>query len=386
MADASPYDLRLSHAADWRACPAYVRMNRTPQAAVIEESAPHVIREEGAAIHEAAQWMLLFGNYEGVSAGQVMKNGVTLTDEMVDAAAFYVGVLGEETDVRWIVERQLHAARIHEKCGGTPDAYGFRAASSPTILLRDLKGGYRPVDVFPNYQLFGYTAAILDSHPEYDRPDTVVEYSIIQPRAFHKYGPVRKHTMLLRDVYPFIEELRQSAAIAMGEHAQAVSGPQCDDCAARASCSVAHAAAMRALEVSGEADVHDLPVAALDYEMRRLEEAARMIEARLTGLQAQASHLIRKGVTLPHYALEAGNGRLNWIDESAEQAAIVMGDLLGMNLRKPVKAITPTQAMQRMPKDLLEQYAQRKRGEVKLVRFDSNAAVKAFSHLSVKKD
>lgn len=384
MSDASPYDLRLSHAGDWRACPAYVGMNRTPQAAVIEESAPHVIRDEGTAIHEAAQWMLLFGNYEVVSAGMKMKNGVVLTDEMVDAAAFYVGTLSEEPDVRWIVERQLHAARIHERCGGTPDAYGFRAACAATILLRDLKGGFGPVDVFPNYQLFGYTAAILDAHPEYDRPDTLIEYAIVQPRAFHKNGPVRKHTMILRDVYPYIEELRYAAAIAMSDVAEAVAGPQCDNCAARASCSVAHASAMRAVEISGEPDVHDLPVVALDYEMQRLEEAARMIEARLTGLRAQAMHMIRKGAILPHYALEAGRGNLNWIDEEKEQAAIAMGDLLGLNLRKPIKAITPTQAMGRMPKELLEQYAQRRRGEVKLVRFDSNAAVKAFSHLAKK--
>ena len=143
---------------------------------------------------------------------------------------------------------------------------------------------------------------------------------------------------------------------------------------------------MRALEIAGEPDVHDLPVEALDYEMLRLEDAARMIQARLTGLQAQASHLIRKGAMLPNYTLEAGNGRLNWLDESAEQAALAMGDLMGLDLRKPVKAITPTQAMQRMPKELIEQYAQRKRGEVKLVRFDRNAAVKAFSHLTIKKD
>lgn len=384
MAD-SPYALRLSHAADWARCAAFVRMNRTPQAAIVEEAAPHVVREEGTAMHWVAQCI---GDSLPVfcGVGAVAPNGVTITDELLDGAEVFIAVLRSYELFPWRIEEQLQARRIHPTaCGGKPDAFGRRVLR-PRIVVPDLKGGFVPVEVFPNPQLIGYLAAILDTEPTWEQADTEVEFVIVQPRAYHKDGAVRKHVMMLRDVYPYFAELREAAHRAMGENAPATSGPQCDNCAARASCSVAHAAAGRALEVAGEADVHDLPVAAIDYEMMRLEEAARMIEARLTGLQAQASHMIRRGITLPHYALESGAGRLNWLDDQAEQAAITIADLMGVDIRKPVKAATPTQAMQRLPKELLERYAQRKRGEVKLVRFDNNAAVKAFSHLTVKKD
>lgn len=378
MANASPFDLRLSHAAQWVRCAAFVRVNRTPQADVLEQAGDNTIREEGTAMHWAAQY------FSTVKVGDVAPNGVVISDELYEGAAYYLGVLDDEDDVVWHIEEMLAAPSIHERCGGTPDAFGFRAASSPIVLLRDLKGGYRPVEAFPNWQLFGYIAAIIDAYPNLDTPDTVIDMGIVQPRAYHRKGPFRKHVMTLGEVYPYVDALHMAASIATGEHAKAVAGPQCDDCAGRASCAVAHAAGMRALEVSGDPDVHDLPIPALDYEMQRLEEAKRMIEARLTGLQAQAAHLIRNGAMLPNYALEAGAGRLKWIDDDAERAAIAMGDLMGYNLRKPVQAITPTQAMDKLPKELLEQYARRNKGEVKLVRFDRNAAVKAFSHLKDK--
>jgi hypothetical protein len=380
MADASPYALRLSHAADWRACPAFVRMTNTPQAKVVEAAGDHTVREEGTAMHEAAQWMMLFNNLAAVSAGSVMKNGIVLTDELVDGAAFYVQTL-QKLGTGWTIERQMSAHVIHAACGGTPDAYTFRAASAPTIVLADLKGGYRPVEVYPNDQLFGYTACIIGEHPEYDSPDTVVEYHIIQPRAYHRNGPVRTHTMLLRDVYPYIVELRRRAAVAMGDNAQAVAGPQCDNCTGRASCSTAHDAGMRALEIAGEPDVQDLPIEAIDYELQRLEDAKRMIEARLTGLEAQATHMIRNGAQFPSFELGRSAGRLNWIDDECEAAALAMGDLMGLDLRKPTKAITPTQALQRMPKELLERYAQRKPGALKLQRFNGDTVTKAFAHL-----
>lgn len=383
MSETSPYALRLSSAADWVRCAAYVGMNRTPQAAVIEDAGNNTVRDEGTAMHWVAEQLLKHDGAPPLLFPTHAPNGVELTDELIEGAQFYVSVLDSYESVPWRIEEQLQARRIHPTaCGGKPDAFGHDLFK-PLVVEPDLKGGYVPVQVFPNWQLIGYLAAILDANPEWEVDDLEVEFVIVQPRAFHKDGPVRKHRMLARDCRPYIDSLRMAAHIAMGDHAKAVAGPQCDNCAGRASCSIAHAASMRALEIAGEPDIHDLTTAAIDYEMQRLEDAARMIQARLTGLQAQATHLIRRGEILPHYALEAGVGRLNWTDEAS---AVAMGDLFGVDLRKPVNAITPTQAMQRVPRELLEQYAQRKRGEVKLVRFDSNAAVKAFSNLTLKRD
>lgn len=378
MAD-SPFELRLSHAADWVLCPAFVRMNKTPIASVIENAGQHTTREEGTAMHWVAQCI---AEKRPVFCGEgaVAPNGVTITEELLDAAELYVSVLHGYEMMPWRIEEQLAAPSIHPKCGGTPDAYGHDLFE-PLVVVADLKGGFVPVEVFPNWQLIGYARAILDANAWFD-PDLIFEFVIIQPRAYHPDGAVRKCRVSIRDLFPYFDRLRNEAHAAIGDSAIAVSGSQCDNCNARTGCSVAHASAARAMEVSGEPDIHDLPPAALEYEMLRLEDAARMIEARLTGLQAQATHMLRNGKSLKHYAMESGPGRVKWTDEAA---AIAMADLLGIDIRKPAKAITPLQASNQLPKDFIAPYSQRMRGEVKLVRFDSNAAVKAFSHL-LKKD
>jgi hypothetical protein len=379
----SPYALRLSHAAAWGECPAFTRMNSTPQAAIIEANADHTVRNEGTAIHWLAETMIRNPDadvYNDIGM-KIAPNGVELTDEMFDAAEFYVGVLDRaNSGTPWHIEQTLHASDIHEQCGGTPDAFSFRAASAPEILLYDLKGGYRPVEVFPNPQLTGYLSAILTKYPQFNRPETLVTLAIVQPRAYHSDGPVRVHRTSVQYMVPEILKLRDKAHRAMTENL-AVAGPQCDDCAGRASCSVAHAAGMRALEVAGEPDVHDLPVAAIDYELLRIEDAMRMLEARKTGLEAQAQVMIRNGSVFPHFAMRPGSGRLKWHDDAA---AIALGDALGKSLRKPPAPITPTQALKFVPKELIDTMASRTPGAVKLTRLSDNDVAKAFANL--KKD
>jgi hypothetical protein len=371
MAD-SPFKLRLSHAADWVKCAAFPAMNRREEAAVVEAQADHTVREEGTAIHWVAERM-----FHDRDFGSIAPNGVIITDELLDVAELYVAWLREQF-IPWRVEELLRAVRIHPECGGTPDAYGH-SLFEQLIEVADCKGGFGVVEVWPNSQLIGYLAAILDANPTWEQPNTRVRFTIIQPRAFHPDGPVRSVTVPLSQVYPYIEELRQAAHKAMGETAPAVAGPQCDNCSARVICGVAHRAGMRALEVSGEPVVHSLTPEAVDYEMLRIEEAARMLQARLTGLQAQAAHMIRNGRNLPHYAMQSKAGKLDWIDDDAMRSAIAMGDLYGKDLRKPQVAITPTQAAAVIPKELLETYARRSKGAAKLVKFDSKSVSAAFS-------
>lgn len=383
MADASPFALRLSSAASWVACAAYPSMNRRPEATVIEEAGDTTVREEGTAMHWAAyclataQW-----DVEQPKVGDVAPNGVVLTDELLDGALFYVDVLALY-DVQWTLEQSLPAPEIHPQCGGSPDAFAGIEGEMPRVIIPDLKGGFRIVDVFPNWQLIGYASAVL-SHMNMHNVDCEIEFVIVQPRAFHRDGPVRRHVTTVAALRPYWDAMRMAASIAMGDYAGALAGSQCDDCNARSFCTIAHAAGMRALEISGEPDIQNLTAAAVDYELLRLEEAQRAIEARLTGLQAKAVHMMRKGEILPHWAMERGQGRLSYNSLDAEREAIAIAELLGKDIRKPQRAITPTQAGKLLDPALLETLTHRPRGEAKLVRFNSNTAAKAFSKLGVK--
>lgn len=385
MSDASPFDLRLSSAASWVRCYAYPMMNRRPETAVLETEGDHTVREEGTAMHWAAH-SLGSNSVDPVRVGDVAPNGVTITDELLDGAILHLDVLDAHQGATWTLEQpNMPATDIHPACGGTPDAYTafLQNRPRPLIIVADLKGGFEPVEVFPNYQLFGYASAVT-THLGLQGVECDYKFIITQPRAYHRDGAVREFYTTTSQLEPYWQEMRFAARVAMGDHAHAVAGRQCNNCDARAHCEVAIRAGQRALDIAGEPNIVNLSPLAVDYQLMRLEDAKRIIEANITGMQALGAHMLRKGETLPHYAMQSGSGRLKWLDPDAERAAIAMGDMMGKNLRKPETAVTPTQAAKLLDPALLEAYRTRQRGEVKLVRFDANTAAKAFSHLGVK--
>lgn len=367
----SPYELRFSQAAYWVKCAAYSTFNKRTEHGIVATRGDNTVREEGTAIHWAAEQLMLGINASGSKAS----NGVLITDELQDVAAFYVSVLDGYKGVDWNIETQIAAPRIHPKCGGTPDAFGYRQ-DVRRILVGDCKGGFENVEVFPNWQLFCGLAGVLDNNPSWELDNTVVEFFIVQPRSHHKDGPYRAHTMRLQDCYPYIAELSRAAHAAMGESASATAGRQCDRCSARATCTVSLRAGQRALEISGEPDLLDVTPASVDYELLRISEAMRALEARKTALEAHAESFIRSGRILPNFEMAPGRGRREWIDENE---AILMGDLFSVNLRKPVVPITPVQAMSKLPKEIVESYSRSTPAALKLTRYNASATAKAFS-------
>jgi len=379
MADESPFLLRLSGAASWVRCAANPMMNKRPEALQLEALGDTTVRDEGTAMHWAAQ--TLASGIDAVVVGTVAPNGIAIDDELLDGALYYLDVLREYDVPKWEIEQQLSAPSIHRQCGGTPDAYGLNYARKH-VYEADLKGGYVNVEVFPNGQLIGYSSAIFDKYPEID-DNWKITFVIIQPRSYHRDGPVREYTTTFGMLREHWNALRGAAERAVSANAPATAGDQCTNCNARHVCSVALEASANMCELSGEPEIVALTDAALDYELLRLQAAERLIKARLTGLTSYAAHMIKRGASLPHFVMERGSGRLHWV-EGKEKEAIALGDMFGKNLRKDEKAITPLQASKIIDPALVAAYSERKPGEVKLTRFDANKVAKAFSNLKVE--
>lgn len=388
MAHDSPFELRLSAAGSWVKCGAYPSMNRRPEAALLEEDGDHTVREEGIAMHWVAEMRAaarVSDFPEWVDVGSIAPNGVVITDELLDGALFYLDALDFEFGGGFAHELQLPAPSIHPKCGGTIDAVkvDFVHGRRPHVIVPDLKGGLENVEVFPNYQLFGYASAAID-HFGLTGQDVDVTLAIVQPRSFHRDGPVRKHVTTSSQLVRYWDEMRHAAAVAAGDFARAVAGRQCDRCNARTFCDVAIRAGQRALEIAGEPNVINLTPAAVDYELMRIEDARRMLEARYTALYAQAEHMSRNGQQLTHYDMAQGRGNLAWLSPEHEREAIAIADTMGVNIRKDERAKTPTQSAKLLDPKLIEHCSDRPRGKLKLTRIDANAAAKAFSHLGVE--
>lgn len=332
------------------------------------DEADNEVTEDGTACHWLAAeiWAKRFPQ-----EGSLAPNGRVITGEMFDAVDMYHDVIRAWSPAVAVCEQQIEIPRILQGLKGTPDAWAYNP-DKKRLYIADLKFGFRFVEVWENWQLICYAAGLIDLL-QLDDQEITVEFVIVQPRCSHRDGPVRKWCVAASDLRAQINVLTDAASAAT----LYVPNPGCGDCPGRHVCVALQNSALRALEVAYGGDPYELPPAALGDELRRLKDAAKKIEARITGLEEQADYLLRKGAVIPGWVLAASYARETWIDGGAEQI-ITLGSLMGVNVSKPLKAITPAQARKLLPASIVAMYAHKPSTGVRLVKQDPYEAKKAF--------
>lgn len=309
--------LRPSSAARTVQCPASVKLCQmypdTDSAAAQEGTLAHAVAE--AMVH-----------------GKPMPDGAT--DEMLEGAAMWATVTGtgghfEEFGV---------APQINPKNGGTPDHWHLRTDTG-TLHVNDYKFGHGYVEVFRNWQLINYAA--IAEYANKGLPQWV-EFTIVQPRSYHKDGPVRKWRIESAKLSTYFVELRTAYAAALAPNPRAYVGPECKHCPARHACNELARASYDACDMAGEGLPLDLPPDAVGRELQLLRREMKRMESRETGLAQHAESLIRQGVRIPGFDLAPQVGRERWSKSDAEIAAL--GEMMGITLTKPA-LITPKQAI-----------------------------------------
>lgn len=291
---------------------------------------------------EAAHWLCSERLLHRSANAAVAPNGVIITEEMREGAALWF----ETVMAHFIppaVEQRVDIPAVHPDCFGTPDAWTWDSKKR-VLRVFDYKFGHLRVEAFENWQLIAYAAGILETLGllPVEKDSVVIELIVVQPRNYGRPGPVRTWTCKGVDLRPFINQLNYAAAMAFSDVAQLKTGPHCLHCKARHSCSAATKAAHAALEYLEAVTTVDLGPAALGLELRLLTRAAEMIEARLTGLQEMAAYRIKEGAVVPGWTTAPTYGRAKWTAPAAEIKAL--GELLGLDLAKPLDCITPNQA------------------------------------------
>jgi hypothetical protein len=265
---------------------------------------------------------------------------------------------------------------IHAECWGTPDAWIYKTDEN-TLYVFDYKHGFRYVDVFENWQLIAYTCGILDAlgiNGHSDQHLTVV-MRVVQPRAYHRDGPVREWRVKASELRPYFNKLAMAAGAALSPNPQCVPNPECLDCKARHACPALQQDAYRSAQLSHASLPVEMPAAAVGLELHFLRGAAKRLGARIAGLEQQAEALIGRGEYVPFSAMLPTAGRSAWAKPISE--VLALGALYGVTLTKPA-TITPTQAIKAgLPAEVVTMYSETKRG-LALGADDGKQARKVF--------
>lgn len=362
MSDAAHSVLAASSAWVWVNCPGSVPLGQQYNRPASSEDA-----EEGTKAHAAAVAKLETGAWPD-DVGEEMRDLVSVYTDYVERTA--AGPRVHEAAVKVPV--------IHEQCFGTCDCYALDLRNR-VARLYDFKYGWGIVEAFENWQLLVYANGVIPELGD-DWRGWVFELAVVQPRPFHRMGPVRTWKLTAMEVAEYGRHLRTAAEGAMGNHPYTQVGRHCKYCPARHACPALQAAAMDAVEQAYDAAPVDLTPAALGAEMTVLTRAAALLETRLAGLQAEAMAGVQTGRAIPGWTIQHNPGRLEWSKPVAEVMAL--GAVLGVDLAKKPEPITPAQAKKAgIPDDVITAYAQRKSGAAKLVPIDTTQARAAFGGL-----
>lgn len=334
---------------------------------------------EGTASHWAGSEQL---DGREVDVGQVAPNNVTLDVEMIEGADMYVAAVREIVPSGGHVEQRVDCSYVHPFMWGTPDFWHYDPVQR-TLYVFDYKYGHRFVDAFENWQLLAYAAGIIATLG-LDDQSTMVQMTIVQPRNYHRDGPVRTWRVRAVDLRPYINILGNAAYTAVrpdgtyNPDAKCVVNPGCRDCNGRRACVTLQQSSMADIDLAGAPVPFDLPPVAVGNELRLITRAIAQLEARRSGLEEQAISAITRGENVPWHRLARSEGREKWTKPVDE--VLALGSLLGLDLRKPAEAITPVQARKLgLDAELSETYAARGSGALALVPDDGTHARRVFS-------
>jgi len=312
------------------------------------------------------------------------------TQEMIDGAMLVVDAVKFTLDKypgTWLwVEQPVQIPRVHPLNWGTPDVVLWNEEARMLVVL-DYKFGHDIVEVFENWQLVDYTAGVLTHISAMMRaadlppiPDTEITVTmvVVQPRAYHPDGPLRKWQTTGAAIADRIHHLSMAAMEATSTTAQCKPHPvACEHCSARHACDALQHAAYRGMDIARAAIGVDLAPAALGLELRMVNEALQLLEARKSGLAQQVEMLMRSGKPVPHWTMVAGQTREKWVKPDAE--VIALGVMMGADLAKPPEAITPAQAKAKgVDATVIAAFSMRPPGAMKLVIDNGAQARRVF--------
>lgn len=344
-----------------------------------------VASREGAAAHWLAEWSIQAESNsskwkldglcpESLGCPSSAPNGELITQEMIEGAVVYQKSVLDvcKMNIRDLhVEKRVSISAIHADCWGTPDCWYY---TGETLHIWDYKFGHKFVEVFENWQLIEYAAGILS---EIGNPIANVVFYIVQPRTYDSAGMVRTWRILSSDLQPYFNVLRETEKKAMSPNAACRPSPECTYCKGRHACQTLQRSALSAIDISLSNDMHDLKPDEIGKELRFLQRAAMLLDARRTGLEQQALILIKSGKRIPYFHVEETKGRLQW--RASREELNVLRLLLDVVLFKDPEPVTPSQAIKAgMPEELVNHYSERKFGPLKLVADDLNKIRKIF--------
>ena len=320
-------NLGPSSAERWFNCPGSVGLSAT-----LPPDRGSVYAAEGTLAHTLAD-ELVTGKVDHLTLmgrlGQsvnVEGYNIEITEDMVDAAIEYVDIIAADTKALMLDARpaaivgrsevRVAATSIDPSLYGTSDYILYRKGHK--LIVYDFKYGKGvAVEAEDNKQMLIYAIAAMDTIicQAFDN----LELVIIQPRAPHVEGSVRRWAVSSSDLEAFRKDLKAAVKAAQGDTPKIEAGSWCRFCPAKAVCPTMFGAVQK----SAAADFAVAPRGLPAVETLPIEKLAKALEwedvivSWYEAIKNRVRETLEAGGEVPGYKLVDGRSNRRWVSESA---------------------------------------------------------------------
>lgn len=352
----------------WRACPGSVRLS---------EGLPRkssVYAAEGSVAHEIAEQKLrarvdpaaaAAGEYRWHEVGEIVKydgHDIEVTQEMHDCVDQYVETIvahASQPGCELLIEQRLDLSRLHPAMFGTSDAIVIDHNKGEVWVYDYKHGAGIAVDAEDNEQMQFYAVGALLRTAV---PLKLVGVCIVQPRAFHALGPVRRWSMTPGDVFRFIDALQEAAeatekpdaALAVGEHCRFCPAAQFNACPELKRVALETASqdfAVVAMPGTDAAPIYD------PEELNRILRKLPAIKAWVERVESFAREEALAGRGSPGHKLVRGKGSRELKDVSAFRTWLELGQGIAFSAMHTAPALKSVAQIEKsLPKELVKEF------------------------------
>lgn len=348
--------LGASSAHRWLACPGSIRLS------VGQPNESSIFALEGTAAHELAE-MCLRGKFKDAAdfIGEEIVVGnhkFTVDEEMAEAVQVYVDTIKadhEPGDVLFI-EHRFDLSNVFEGMFGTNDCGLYKRDGSLKVYDYKHGKGYA-VEAENNPQLAYYGIGLINVPSLVGASISSVELVIVQPRAPHKDGPVRRWMTDAIHLLDFMDALREGAAATEDPDAPLSAGSWCKFCPAAGICP---ALRQIAIEQAQDEFVDVVPSDLDEAAISGLLEKCSLIEDGIKAIRREAYSRMAGGAKVPGWKLVAKRAVRRWsgeTDQVVQKLTFMFDDLDEQDVVEK-KLKSPAQVEKLLPKAVRRELAE----------------------------
>lgn len=276
------------------------------------------------------------------------ETGFLVTQEMADGVNLYCSTIWADLQAldpsvcTMGVEVGFHLDWINNQIFGTNDC--FIGQNFGKLIVYDFKyGAGVAVDADENGQMMIYALGALKG-----RPYEEIELVIIQPRAQHEKGPIRRWSITVEDLTLWSENvLAPAAALALSPDAPPHAGEWCRWCRAYAICPEVRAEATKAAMVAFSNASEPEPLSFPAPDMLTPEQIGRVLtfthlfSTWASEVEQYAKAEMERGRSISGWKLVRGRKTRKWADEA--EVVRALEPRFGVEIYEEPKLRSPAQ-------------------------------------------